>query len=70
MNVKAAEVNAELARGNQQPLPPAKMFPQMYEHLSSMGMNVLTDRERETGYANDDLEDRAMQSFCDFEAES
>ncbi len=46
------------------------MFPQMYDYLSNMGMNVLTDREHETGYADNDLEDWTRQSFRDYEAES
>ncbi len=70
LNDKATEINAELATRGQQPLPPAKMFPQVYEHLSTMGMNVLTDWERETGYADADLDDRAKQSFVDHEKES
>ncbi len=35
-----------------------------------MGMNVLTDREHETGYADSDLDDRMRQSFVDHEKES
>ncbi len=67
---KATEVNAELARRNLPPLPPAKMFPKLYDYLSAMGMNILTDRERETGYTDDDLEDRRRQSVREHEAES
>ncbi len=46
------------------------MFPQVYEHLSTMGMNILTDHERETGYADSDLDDRMKQSLVDYDRES
>ncbi len=56
-------------KGISKPLPPAKMFPLMYDHLSNMAMNVLTDQEHETGYADDDLEAWMMRSFHEYEAE-
>ncbi len=69
VNDKAVEINAELAARNLPPLLPTRMFPQVYAHLSNIGMNMLTDREHETGHADDDLEDRVRQSAQDHEAE-
>ncbi len=70
LNKKAVEINAELAKRGQPPLPPAKMFLQVYEHLSSMGLGILSDREHETGCANPDLLDQLMQSLKDHDRES
>ncbi len=70
VNEKAAEVNAELVKRGQPTLPPTKMFPQVYDHLSTMGLGILTDTERETGYGDPDLKDRLMQCLKEWDRES
>ncbi len=70
INEKAAEVNAELVKRGQLALPPAKMFTQVYHHLSTMGLGILMDTEYETGYGDHDLKDRLMQSLKECDRES
>ncbi len=70
INEKAAEVNAELEKREQLTLSPAKMFPQVWDHLSGMGLGILTDTERETGYGDPDLQDQLMQSLKEWDKES
>ncbi len=69
-NDKAKAVNVELQKRGKQTLPPAKMFPRVFQHLAGMGMEVLSQNELDTGYADDDLGARLNQSVRDWDKES
>ncbi len=70
INEKAAEVNAELEKRGQLPLLPAKMFLQVYSHLASMGLGILTMEEYETGYGDSNLKEQLNRSIAEYDKES
>ncbi len=54
MNNGAQAINEDLLARGKKPLLPSWMHPRLFEHMKLMGMDVLTQVEIDTGYADPD----------------
>ncbi len=70
MNDKAQAVNEDLQSRGKKTLPPSLMFPNLFEHLKLMGMNVLTQNELDTGCGDPDIKDHLTLCIKEWDIES